>query len=160
MKKGKLDHPLPKVPNTVAPRFKGLCQALPIDVKPQLQAELEKSVNQARERAKTNPRINKRRLEDLADRKRFELEADKKGLTLMTQAGYNPWEAVRTLERLSSQMPADSNWKAESAGYPSAAQRSNALSRIIEEIKWTPPGTVDRRDFRMFVSSLRLAATY
>lgn len=75
MKKGKLDHPLPKVPNTVAKRFKSLCQVLPIDLKQQLQAELEKNVNLARERSKTNLRINKRRLEDLADRCSILLDA-------------------------------------------------------------------------------------
>lgn len=87
------------------------------------------------------------------DRALFELQADQIGLKIILQAGYNPWEAIRVTQKLAYEFKVlDKN---ASTSYPSITQRISELGKTITQSNWTAPGTIDRRDFKIFVSSLR-----
>ncbi|MBX7144011.1 MAG: hypothetical protein K1X79_06130 [Oligoflexia bacterium] len=61
-------HPLPKFPPKLISRFRSLCESLPISSLSQLRSELVKAVEAARTQSDRNPRVNRKRLEDIASR--------------------------------------------------------------------------------------------
>jgi hypothetical protein len=64
----KQNHPLPKFPPGLRPRFQSLCEPLDITAIDQLRQEFVLKTKETRARAEKNVRMNKRRLDDLIDR--------------------------------------------------------------------------------------------
>lgn len=61
-------HPLPKFPPKLITRFRSLCETIPSSSLDQLRAELIKFADESRKQAETNPRVNRKRLEDIISR--------------------------------------------------------------------------------------------
>ncbi|NLF25212.1 MAG: M48 family metalloprotease [Deltaproteobacteria bacterium] len=75
---------------------------------------------------------------------KLELEADRYAIGLMALAGYDPRVAVFALTRsyrALDHIPTDNN-------YPDLETRLSAINQSIENSKWLPPGTLDRRAFQ------------
>jgi len=83
-----------------------------------------------------------------SDRKNAEIEADHFGVSLMASAGYDPGLArislLNTYGMTSFKDPR----------YPSMEERVRNIEEIIADSGWTPPGTIDRREFRKFRDQL------
>lgn len=88
-----------------------------------------------------------------SSRKDWELRADSQALGLIALAGYDPRIAERALIRAS-----DSRllWEQIPEGneYPSLEERLNSIRSLIADSHWSPPGTIDRRDFQLLRKSL------
>jgi len=76
----------------------------------------------------------------------LEYEADEFALGMMALAGYDPRAAVSGLINAYRRAGASKH----SSTHPQLEQRIDAISELIKEAKWTPPGTLNRRDFREF----------
>ncbi len=80
--------------------------------------------------------------------KDLELEADKKAVGLLAAADYDPRAAISAL------MNTYAYSITESASHPEINERIDAIRRTIQDSNWQPPGTIDRRGFRVFKSYL------
>lgn len=67
-------HKLPRFPEALIPTFRRLCEPLPVDMIAELQRDFEGAVRETASRAQANPRIDKRRLEQVAERCRLMMQ--------------------------------------------------------------------------------------
>jgi predicted Zn-dependent protease len=87
------------------------------------------------------------------ERHDLELEADKRALALIAVAGYDPRVSVGALIHSAG---VSSIWESSPAqqGYPALEERIEAMRKQVNESSWSPPGTIDRRDFQKLRSSV------
>lgn len=64
----KVAHPLPKFPPGLVRRFRSLCEVLPISATDELRREFLFKAKETKEKAQSNRRMNKKRLDDIIDR--------------------------------------------------------------------------------------------
>ncbi len=84
------------------------------------------------------------------ERQEIEMEADKQAVMLLMRANYDPHAALACLHHTYSAFP-DLQY---SASHPELETRIEALSGLILKSRWTPPGTIDSREFRIFKKML------
>lgn len=86
------------------------------------------------------------------ERYEFEEQADRYALGLIALAGYDPRVFAGALEHSAGADLFDSNQS--SPDYPKVHDRIAGLQSLLAETHWSPPGTVDRRDFQLLRKSL------
>lgn len=89
--------------------------------------------------------------QDFPERQRdLELAADRYAAGLIALAGYDPRVAPYALVHAyrAAYVPGGST------SYPALDTRIDALNKAVEESGWSGPGTIDRRNFRVFMSAL------
>jgi len=78
----------------------------------------------------------------------LELEADREAVIALAHTGYDPRVAFHALAMTHRS-------ERETAGYPLLRTRVEQVRSVLSQIRWLPPGTVDRREFRHFQSRIR-----
>lgn len=81
--------------------------------------------------------------------KDYELAADKLAIAILASAGYDPNIAIQALSNVyyhSSITSSDS--------YPELKERIAAIRSAIKDSDWQPPGTIDRRNYQLFLQSI------
>lgn len=82
---------------------------------------------------------------------KYELEADYMAAGMMAFAGYDPHYAIQALRNTYSRARLTNM---DVKGYPDLQTRTARISAQISKSGWTPPGTIDRRQFQSFRRSL------
>jgi predicted Zn-dependent protease len=86
-------------------------------------------------------------LDNETEQPELELEADSFAIVILTAAGYDPRYAeqgLRNVYKYSQSIPLSEY------GYPTLEERIDNIRSKINEIEWTPPGTINRRAFNLF----------
>jgi hypothetical protein len=90
---------------------------------------------------------------DDTTRAALEEEADSLAVGLLAISGYDPRYAASALQNAYGKTALEGH----AGGYPELSRRQRLVQEMIEQSKWRPPGTVDRREF---VKVQRLLATH
>lgn len=90
-------------------------------------------------------------------RERADLEraADRLAIGIAALAGYDPYAAITAIPEISDLLAHNNSTDATGAAdYPTAEQRIDALRQLVDDSRWQPPGTVNRREFALLKARL------
>lgn len=82
-------------------------------------------------------------VQDSTARAALEQEADSFAVGLLAVSGYDPRVATTALLNAYGKTALEG----QPTGYPELSQRQRTAQAMIEQAKWRPPGTVNRREF-------------
>lgn len=96
---------------------------------------------------------------DGQQRQDYEMQADKMAVGIIALAGYDPRTASHAIMHAYSQSAFINPTAKETSGdYPELQTRVTAVDTYVFSSAWRPPGTIDRRDFKLFIAALRSAS--